>query len=307
MEAKEIKAINFNVVNVKLTGLFMPVEIDEFLNGESDFKDNPAYVNDITLNILGYDENYDEYLIGSINGRYIDINEMILNEEFIEGYLDNEEPDILEFYCIAKDKEYIGHKNNIFSIDSIKLEEEFKDNKLLSAVIMMLEQFLKVSINKEVGAFIIDYKVSWHTDNEENLSIAFWGALGFRNSGFENTMYFNTDFDMREVYLLEKIKDYSYKNMSILALPDNISIFTYYNNKRIDGLKLNFDMVTKEELFMMYLIEGKSDTEIAKLFSTTAAKVKSIRIKHYITEENLMEKPQELIQTIINCIKKFDY
>ena len=82
-----------------------------------DCDDSFNYITGIEIEIVGYTDEYcDREVMGIISGRIVDINEMIINDEFISGYLDCEQPDLYDIYLTLENKSGIGHKNNIFSI-----------------------------------------------------------------------------------------------------------------------------------------------------------------------------------------------
>lgn len=316
MKREEIKYINLKgkLISDESQLSILPLEIEDYIKGTTDVKDNSPYGKKINFEIVVYNEELsNEKVVGEICGRFFDIQKIMMDEFIPEEIFDEIDQYTLDMYEGTNSDVSVGLRMNIYTIDSIFIKKEFRNMKIGSCAILMLEEMLKEQFNRKIGKFVISSEPIWYKEEKEpdenelkQLKYKcnnFWRKLGFQYGSLDNFMFFNTDFDMRKIYSMGGNVELDYSNYEILSLSNMKSIYTYYNNKNIQGEKLNFDYLTKEELFIIWAVEEKTDSQIAKLFGTTVPKVVYAREKYGITKEGLAEPSDELMKIIRNYIR----
>ena len=321
MEKEEIKCISLRGSIVYDDGFLdiLPIEIDDYLKGTISIKENAPYGKNIDFQIVVFDEDISEsVVVGNIYGRLFDMQQMTIDNVNPIEILDGIDQYTWEMYESTNLENSNGVYENIYMIDNIIIENKYRNLKIGSCAIIMLEDMIKEQFNKQVGKFIINPEIIYSKDEKGPLEsevsklkercINFWKKLGFQKGEYDDYMYFNMDFDMRKIYEIGGNVTLDYGNNEILAFSKAKSIYRFFNNKKINGFKLKFENITKEELFMLWDREDKSDKEIAELFKTTIPKITYMREKYGITKENLenYSNRPEIIEIIRNCIRLYN-
>lgn len=294
----------------------MPIKINSYLKGLENVVSNDSYGKNFDFEIEAYDEDVEIIdTVGKIYGRYFDLVEMHIDGVHHAELMDNIDQSTWNMYESTIYDKKQGHFENMYIIDSIIIKEKYRNMKIGTASILMLEEMIKAQFNRRIGIIVLESSPHWHKDetkpSEEELEklnekvLNFWKRLGFKPTEDGEYMYFNTDFDMRKINEDGGDIPFDYTENEYLKFSNSKSVFIFYKNRKSQGFKLNIEHLTKEELFMMWAYEDKTDKIIAMLFDTTIPKVTYLREKYGITKENQKNQTPEINEIIINCIRLY--
>lgn len=213
----KIKEIRYKVSSSTLTTPSTSLNEEKSL----DIYEYDSYWQYVCIHILGStkDEEFDDFEdieLGVLQGTYFKINDM--DNEGISKFdvfdsISQETYDVYAnlFNSNGIEKEgVIGINGNVFSIDRIYIENEYRNFGIGRRLITDLEKILQYSLNCTIGNFIllpsaiekVDNELKQVTDNEEYVALTkrlqeFYKSIGFKKIHKGSHMYFNTDYIMK--------------------------------------------------------------------------------------------------------------
>ncbi|KNY30170.1 hypothetical protein [Pseudobacteroides cellulosolvens] len=199
----------------------VPININELLKGKTTFEENASpyekYLVGISFDIVVHNKDLSkEIIVGSIHGKYYDIEKCEKDDADIDEAFNDIDQYTFDIYNLPSDLE--GDEvsiisDNIFSIDSLYIEPEYRNNRYGTCAMLLLPNALETQFNRNVGYLITEPRPIYDPQKEDKNSngecvflekklIRFWEALGFKNK--DSLFYFNADYDMQKVYLSNK-------------------------------------------------------------------------------------------------------
>lgn len=164
----------------------------------------------------GEDDDFEDIKLGFLHGSYFKIDDMdndgiskfdvfdSISQETYEVY-----SNLFDSHGIEK-KGCIGINGNVFSIDRLHIEKEYRNCGIGRRVITDLEKILQYSLNCKVGNFILlpsaleKVGESLKQVDDEKLYDTltkrlqkFYRSIGFKKVPKGTHMYFNTDYRMK--------------------------------------------------------------------------------------------------------------
>lgn len=213
----EIKEIRYRVSSS--TSITPSINLKE--EKSLDIYEYDSYWQYVYIHILGStkDKEFDDFEdieLGFMQGTYFKIDDMD-NEGIckfdISDSISQETYDVYTNLFNSDDSEkegVIGINGNVFSIDRIYIENQYRNFGIGTRVITDLEKILQYSLNCTIGNFIllpsaiekVDDELKQIIDNEEYVVLTkrlqkFYKSIGFKKIHKREHMYFNTDYIMK--------------------------------------------------------------------------------------------------------------
>ncbi len=204
----------------------IPINIADILKGKTTFdlsaSESEKYLLGISFDIIASTSNYeDNKTVGNLNGKFYNIEQAIEDNKLTDVVssvfddIDQYTFDIYELVTKLQDEllyetgEMPSLCSNIFSIDNIYIEPEYRNNKFGSCTIILLSDYLKTQFNRQVGYFILEPIPRYKPEKEHEIDDChpmflekklnrFFNNLGFKPKG--DYLYFNLNYDMQKIY-----------------------------------------------------------------------------------------------------------
>ena len=175
----------------------------------------------IQIHIMGStkEDDFDDFEnidLGFLEGTYFKIEDMEMEGINKFDLFDNISQEIHDLYSNLFDMDgiykdgVIGIKGNVFSIDRLYIENEYRNCGIGRRVIVDLQNILDYSLNCKIGNFIllpsaiekVEEDLRPVSDEKEYAALtkrlqAFYRRLGFKKVPKGKHMWFNTDYRMK--------------------------------------------------------------------------------------------------------------
>ncbi|ACL77032.1 hypothetical protein [Ruminiclostridium cellulolyticum] len=214
----------------------IPINIKDILKGKTTFdlsvSEFEKYLVGISFDIIASTSDYAEHkTVGYLNGKFYNI-EQALEDNTLTDVADNAFDDIDQYTfdiyeLVTELQNELSYEPgempslcfNIFSIDNIYIEPEYRNNKFGSCAIILLSDYLKTQFNRQAGYFVLEPIPRYNPEKEHEIVDCqpvfiekklnrFFNNLGFKSKG--DYLYFNLNYDMQKIYI-NKIKSLNKK------------------------------------------------------------------------------------------------
>lgn len=210
MEINNLK-LKFRVKSDNKNVVVLPDTDDWLLETDT----GEAFTNNIWIDILGKVDNSKKYHeLGILYGRYFKINQIYDKQASLFEVFDSIDQDTYKVYQALLDEDgsinmdYCGIKSNIFHIEKLYIEEDYRKLGIGEKVLDYLNDILNYSLNCEVGCYILQpnpiikvkdmqFEVIKDTDTFKRLKrklLKFYRKCGYEKILDTDFMYINTDY-----------------------------------------------------------------------------------------------------------------